>query len=194
MFRRTPLRAMFALACMSPLAGCGSDQAPSETASSVPDAPVLVPRGKVISAGGFEVGLTSIKKKAQIGAEGIGPRAGAGETFVVARYTVGNVGSEPVDSVDFPKFELIDGDGQVYAEDGQATMLESMLGDAHTGALNPGVSARLISVWKVRTSSFDPTAWRLKVSFDQGLSAMAKKAARWPLETKFPAPVLLALK
>jgi len=194
MFKCTPLRAAFALAFVSLLAGCGSDQAPSDAPSKAPEPIVVVPTGKVVSVGGFEVGLASMKKRKQIGTEGIGPAAGAGETFVVARYTVRNVGAQPVDSTDFPKFELIDGNGQVFVEDDQATMLASALNDAHTGALNPSVTAQLVSVWKVSTSSFDPAKWHLKVSFDQGLSAKAQKVARWPLEVKFPAPVLLTLK
>lgn len=193
MFKSTTARVVFALACLLPLAGCGSDQTPSETSPTA--APVVIPFGQGVTADGFEIALRSIKQRKQIGAAGIGPAAGTGETFVVAHYTVMNLGTEPVDYLNFPTVELIDGAGQVYAKDDEASTVAAALADAnHSGKLNPKVMANQIYVWKVSKASFDPRVWHLKVSFDRGMNATIKKAARWPLETQFTTPALLNLK
>lgn len=195
MLKKTILRVFVALTITVPLVACGSEESPSAAPSEkAPEPLVSVPVGKGYGVEGFEFGLISAKQKRQIGTPGIGPQAGGEEIFLSAHVGLKNVGKEPVDSVNFPKFELIDPSGQVYAEDREASIVEGMLNDAHSGALNPGVTARLVSVWKVNKSAFDPKTWKLKVSFDQGLNAGLQKAARWPLETKFPAPVLLELK
>lgn len=189
------LRAFVALTITLPLVACGSEETPSAAATEkAPEPLISLPVGKGYAVEGFEFWLSSAKQKRQIGTPGIGPKAGGEEIFLSAHVALKNVGKEPADRVNFPKFELIDASGQVYAEDREASTVEGMLNDAHSGALNPGVTARLVSVWKVNKSAFDPKTWKVKVTFDQGLNANLQKAARWPLETTFPAPVLLELK
>lgn len=195
MLKKTMLRAFVALTITLPLVACGSEETPSTAPSENASEPLVsVPVGKGYGVEEFEFALISAKQKQQIGTPGIGPKAGGEEIFLSAHVGLKNVGKEPVESVNFPKFELIDPSGQVYVEDREASIVEGMLNDEHSGALNPDVTARLVSVWKVNKSAFDPKTWKVKVSFDQGLTAGLQKAARWPLDTKFPAPVLLELK
>lgn len=182
------------------LSGCGTDpvteSADSSTAAAaVKDAPP-VELGLSGNASDMEVTVNSVEQKNLIGPKGFGDEAGPGEIFVVVRYAVKNLGKKPLMRPDFPGVELIDGADQGYAEDRQAAVLEAALNDdlQSSGDVNPNVSAKLTSVWKVDRASFDPAVWRLKVSFDQGFSATMDKAAKWPLDSDAAPPVLFKLK
>ena len=195
MFDKAILRAVIALSLALPVVACGSDEAAQDASSDKTPAPLAtVPIGKSTVVDGFECGLIAAKQKKQLGTPGLGPNSGGEDVYLSAQYTLKNLSEAPVDGVNFPKFELIDARGQVYAEDKEASTVEGMLNDAHTGALNPGVTAKLVSVWKINKSAFDPKTWKIKVSFDRSLGAGITVVARWPLETTFPDPVLLDIK
>nr|WP_272916547.1 DUF4352 domain-containing protein [Tsuneonella aeria] len=174
------------------LTGCDSADdtiAPTETAAA-PDK--IYKLGETASAGGLEFAITKVEERSQIGPVGIGPKAGSGEVFVVVRYTIKNIGKEPIDRWDFPKVELINGEEVTLAKDTEATALEGALkSDSHgTGDLNPKVTATETSVWKVEKASFDRDTWQLKASFDSAVAA----AVTWPMEPNVEAPILFSLK
>ena len=190
-----------AIALAGLLAACDG-QTPSSQSTTAETSTVSaqdLPRvafGKPSGSGDFELKVKSVKQRSQIGAKGIGPATETGETFVVVRYSVKNIGKKPLSRVDLPSVELIDGAGQSYASDTEASVLEAALNnDIHSaGDINPNVSAQLTSVWKVDKASFDKAQWRLKASFDTGLSAMLDKAATWPLNDKAAPPLIFDLK
>lgn len=182
------------------VSGCGTDPVAdtkdkSVAATAIKEAPPIT-YGTSGAASDMEVTVNSVEQKELIGPKGFGDEAAPGETFVVVRYTVKNLSKKPLMRPDFPGVELIDGSDQGYAEDRQAAVLEAALNDdlQSSGDLNPNVSAKLTSVWKVDRTSFDPAVWRLKVSFDEGFSAKLDKAAKWPLDSDGAPPLLFKLK
>lgn len=147
--------------------------------------------GESASADGMEFAITAVEERSQIGPVGVGPKAASGETFVVVRYTIKNIGSKPIDSWNFPTFELLDGDRVALAKDTEATILDGALNsDGQSSSdLNPKVTAKQTAVWKVEKASFDKATWRLKVSFD---SAVANAIA-WPAKAEGEAPIMFGL-
>lgn len=154
------------------------------------DVPVLK-FGETAKAEGFEIELTDFDQRSQIGLEGLGPSASPEETFVVIRYRIKNVTEEPVDGWDFPAIDLVDGSGQPFSKHNEASALEAALSEdiTGTGDLNPNVSAKLVTVWKVDKESFDENTWRVMLSFDSRIA----DAIAWPLEADSPTPILFAL-
>ena len=169
------------------------DDAIAQEASTkgVQDLPV-VPLEKSAEAEGFEVTVNAVEQRSQIGIEGLGPAAGAGETFIVVRYSLKNLGKKPVSSWDFPTVDLMDSSSQVYAGDSEASALESALSEDITGSsdLNPNITAKLVSVWKIHKASFDESTWRMKISFGSAIA----DAITWPLDSNSPPPLIFALK
>lgn len=174
------------------VSGCeGESATPTEQTLQFEDLPVVA-FGQSTQAEGFEFEVTDFAERNQIGLEGFGPAASPEETFVVIRYRLKNVAKEPVDGWDFPSVDLVDASGQAYSKHNEASALEGALSEDITGRgdLNPNVSAKLVTVWKVDKATFDADTWRLMVSFD---SAIADVIA-WPLEADGPTPILFALK
>lgn len=183
-----PLLALSLTAC-----GGGDNADDSNTTSDVVETDSApIPLGKPGAGPGVTVTISSVKEQNHIGSEGYGPKAAAGETFVVVRYAIENTGIKPLSSVDRPSITLVDGAGQSYAEDDQAGVLEAALNNDiqdSTSDLNPKVTGKATAVWKLNKASFDRATWRLKASFD-GLSASLGKLAKWPLDDKTATPPL----
>lgn len=177
------------------VSGCGpTGGSSSNMSASIVDA-VPIAFGKSGEVSDVTFTVKSVEQRARIGAAGYGSKVEAGETFVVVRYAIKNVGKEPLSGFNKPGLEMVDGAGQAYAEDTQAGIMASALNDdllQSSGDLNPGVSAKGTAVWKVAKSSFDKKAWRVKVTFG-GLGAQIDKAVTWPLNDASPPPMLFNL-
>lgn len=161
------------IAALLLLSACGE---PSQTtggeATAQPEAkPVAL--GEAGKAKGVDFTVTKVKITNQVGPAGIGPKAEAGETFVVVNYTIKNTSSEPLTLMERPTLTLIDGNGQGYSVDDVAgVMVGGMMDDASgmVADLNPGVSAKTGTAWKVAKQGFDKASWRLVVNTDPVLT------------------------
>jgi hypothetical protein len=152
-------------ACDGPPTANGNVASPSETKPHA--------LGKNVSAEGVDYLITSVEQRNQISAAGIGPKAEAGETFVVVRYTLKNTAKAVLPLMERADVSLVDGAGTTYARDDSAsamaiTMMKDFSGMASD--LNPGVSAKMIAVWKVDRKAFDKTTWKLVVNTSPALT------------------------
>ncbi|HEV7314898.1 DUF4352 domain-containing protein [Sphingopyxis sp.] len=190
-------RAALAFLLTLGLAACGGgDDTASNAVAETPterDLPTVA-IGKSAKGNDLEITIKSVETQSKVGVYGMGPTLSPDETFVVVRYTIKNVGSAPVDRGNQPDIKLIDGNSQEYAEDGEAEMLEAIKNNDDTGTLNPNVTYKKTAVWRLGKASFDKATWRVKVPLDTTTDATIEKIARWPLDSKAPAPLMFALK
>lgn len=189
-------RAALALVLAASLAACGDDTASDTAAAAAPterDLPTTG-LGKSAKAGNLEITIKSVEERSQVGVYGMGPKLSPGETFVVVRYTIKNIGSAPVDRGNQPDIKLIDGNYQEYAEDSEAEMLEAIKNDDDMGTMNPSVTYKRTAVWRLGKEAFDKAKWRVKVPLDATTDAALDKIARWPLDSNAPPPLMFALK
>lgn len=172
------IRLSGALLLTTVIAACGEGPASpgaAETEASAPAVAVTPPTavGEAGNAEGSNYTVTSVETANQLGAAGIGPKAEAGETFVVVSYTIKNTADAPLTLMERPALSLVDGNGQSYATDDMATMMAAGMMDDPSGMasdLNPNVSAKTKAAWKVDKASFDKATWRVVVASDPALT------------------------
>ena len=154
------------------LSACGSS---SDTSTTAPAAPAKTYKlGEAASAEGLEVTLTSVKQtKSPV--PGIEP-AGPDETYLVAKYTLRNTGTQALNLMSRPGVELRDAAGTSYALDEVATPVVGIMGDAAGASsdMNPGTSAKAAAVWKVAKKGFDLATWKIVVQTDPTLEFALK--------------------
>lgn len=166
----------FAFAALLTACGGGTTTASNETKTeSAAAAPIAFKQaGK---AEGVDFTVIAVDTPKQIGPAGIGPKAEAGETFVVVSYMIKNTGSKQLSFMDRPGLSLVDAKGQSYAPDDMATPMAGGMMDDPTGTssdLNPNVSAKTKAAWKVDKAAFDKGSWKLVVASDPQLTFALK--------------------
>lgn len=145
----------------------------SATAASSP----AVALGQTGNANGINFTVTGVTTPSQIGPAGIGPKAEAGETFVVVSYTLKNTSSQSLPLMERPGLALVDVSGQTYAPDDLATPMAGGLMNDPSGMaadLNSNVSAKTKAAWKLDKAAFDRSTWRLVVASDPQLTFSLK--------------------
>lgn len=166
---------IFALAAFLTACDGGSTTTASNETTTETTAPVALKQtGK---AEGVDFTVTAVDTPRQIGPAGVGPKAEAGETFVVISYTIKNTGSKLLPFMDRPGLSLVDAKGQTYAPDDMATPMAGGMMDDPTGIssdLNPNVSAKTKAAWKVDKAAFDKGTWKLVVASDPQLTFALK--------------------
>lgn len=135
----------------------------SDAASAAATAtPIAV--GQTGKAEGVDFTVTAVATPNRIGPQGVGAKAEAGETFVVVSYTIKNTSGQALEMMNRPTVALVDPQGQNYAPDEMAAGLSAVMMDDASGMpsdLNPNVSAKTKTVWKVDKAAFDKATWRL---------------------------------
>lgn len=168
-----------AIAVASLLSACGGGSTASTIANST-EVAALTPTTKLGvpgKAGGIDFTLTDVATPNQLGMSGMGPKAEPGETFVVVSYTLKNTSGKPLPWTERPGLTLVDAKGQSYpADDVASTMAASLMDDSSgmTADLNPNVSAKTKSAWKVEKAAFDRGTWKLSVASDPALTFALK--------------------
>ncbi|MES2095359.1 MAG: DUF4352 domain-containing protein [Pseudomonadota bacterium] len=178
--KETPMKYAMILAAL-PLAlttsACDGGGSSTNTAAGTSVVAPPIALNKVAKAEGLEFAITRIDQRGQIGIAAAGMKAAAGETYVVARYTIKNVGTAPLTFTERPALSLVDAKGQSYPDDVSTSMmasngLEEMTG--MTSDLNPNVSGKGVAVWKVDKAAFDKVTWRLVLSSSPQLTFALK--------------------
>lgn len=164
----------FMLAALLLLSACGeapTSQATGGEAVAQPEAkPIAI--GETGKADGVEITIDNVKTTNQVGPAGVGPKAEPTETFVVVKYRLKNTADKPLGIAERPTLSLTDADGQGFASDDMigAMAMDSADATSFTVDLNPGVSTKVVSVWKIAKTGFDKASWRLVVNTDPVLT------------------------
>lgn len=175
----TILRNLMPLVALLALGGCGgsSSSTGNTSAANTTTATPTIAVGTTGKAEGIDFTVTSVSTPKQIGAMGIGPKAEAGETFVVVSYTLKNTAAKAIPFTERPNIRLINGKGQTYAPDLPAGIMAAGMMEDPTGMstdLNPNVLAKTKAAWKVDKAAFDKAAWKLTVTTDPQLTFALK--------------------
>ncbi len=172
------LLALWTLTALSACSDGSSSQnasAPTEVASTPPLPAVAL--GSSGQAAGIVFTITDVATPKQIGSVGVGPKAEAGETFLIVTYKLKNVSSRPLPPSARPTLTLIDPRGQTYAPDETASALAAVHAEDTGGFsadLNPNVSAKDCAAWKLDAKAFDRGTWRLSIATDPELTFALK--------------------
>ena len=181
------------------LASCGGESSSNQTGSENSLQPTerdlpTVAFGQPAKGSNLEIKIGSVEERSKVGVYGMGPKLNPGETFVVIRYTLKNIGTKPVERANQPDVELIDAENQEYARDNEAEVMEAIKNDDNSGTLNPNITSKQTAVWRVDKAAFNRATWRLKVSLDKTLDATLDTIERWPRDSKAPPPLMFKLK
>lgn len=160
------------------LAGCGEGPSTNvvtggATEDYTPPPPPPVALGKTASASGLDLTLLSVKVTKQVGVDGITPKLEANETYVVARYSIKNTSPKPVGMMEWPKLDLIDSKGASYVADDSASAMALAMSTTDSNVsteLNPGVSTKWLTVWKIAAAGFDKKTWKVVADTDPRLT------------------------
>lgn len=168
------------LAAMALLSACSEAPTSQTTGGEAVAQPEAKPLnvGAIGKAKGIEVTIDSVKVASQVGPNGVGIKAAAGETYVVVAYTLKNTSDEKLGFMEWPALNLIDGNGQSYSKDDLAgAMAVAMSPDAAAAVateLNPGTLTKGGTAWKVAKEGFDESTWRIVVASDPELTFALK--------------------
>ena len=162
------------------LSACGESSQQTAGTDAAAAAQIATPptaKGKTGKAENVDFTITSVDQPSQVGMAGMGPKAEAGETFVVVSYTLKNTGTGALPLMERPSLSLIDPSGTSYSPDDSATLMAAGMMDDPSGMasdLNPNVSAKSKAAWKVDKAAFDRATWTLAVAADPTLTFALK--------------------
>lgn len=165
----------FALAAF--LAACGGGTMTTNDTKTETTTATAIAFKQAGRADGIAFTVTAVDTPKHIGPAGVGPKAEAGETFVVISYTIKNTGSKQLSFMERPGLSLVDGKGQTYAPDDTANLMAAAMMTDSSGMsadLNPNVSAKTKAAWKLDAAAFDRKVWRLVVGADPLLTFALK--------------------
>ncbi|MBD8679650.1 DUF4352 domain-containing protein [Sphingomonas sp. CFBP 13720] len=159
------------------LSACGGETGSTDNgATAAPAAEQPVALGKAGSASEVDYTVTAVTTPKQIGPDGVGGKAAAGETYVVVDYTIKNTGDAALPFMERPAFTLVDPEGASYASDDMAGAMSASTMTDPSGMiaeLNPGVSAKARAAWKLG-GPFDKATWKLVLASDPQLTFALK--------------------
>ena len=162
------------------LTACGGASDSSANGADAPSKTAAAPSialGKTGKAEGVDFTVTAVATPNQVGPTGVGAKAEAGETFVVVSYTIKNTSGQALELMNRPAVTLVDPKGQTYAPDEMAAGMSAAMMDDVSGMasdLNPNVSAKTKTAWKVDKAAFDKATWRMTVATDPALTFALK--------------------
>lgn len=164
-----------ALAATLLLSACDGGGSSATNTGAMPAAPATSAPVALKNAGtaeGLEVTVSKVTTPKQLGPQGVGGKAEAGETYVVVDYDIKNTGKATLPFMEWPKFSLIDANGRTLpADDMMGAMSAATMADSSgmMTDLNPGVSAKARAAWKLG-AGFDKANWKLVLASDPQLT------------------------
>lgn len=161
---------------VSTLVACDSaDSDAAATSHEEAPAPAKVYAvGESVNRDGIEFTLVSVEERTNASGNAFAEPAGPGEIFVVAKYAIKNLGDKPLDTLGLPDVELMDAKGTVYAEDIRNSAFVSAGETGSLSDINPSVTYRTGTAWKVAKGAFDPATWKIAVRADPSIEYRLK--------------------
>lgn len=136
------------------------------TTPPTPPAPQEFYVGDTLENGQLQVTLSAVKTGTSINSSFETKTASEGGQYVVVIVKEKNVGSKPIDSFDMPSINLIDGNGNKYSSDIDASgAAASIFGDNSKilSDLNPGIATTSVKAFEVSKDAFNADTWHLRV-------------------------------
>ncbi len=131
---------------------------------------VVAKVGDVIKTEKFEITITSIEEKAEVGGEYINSKPSEGGTYVVVNWQYKNISDKPIGSFSMATVNLLDKNSTKYDSDIGATSsyaTETKLDTKILSDLNPGITVKDAEVFEVSKELYKAGGWRLKIKADK---------------------------
>lgn len=168
---------LYLLAALLMVSACGEPTQTNGGQATTQADVTPIALGETGNANGVDITITSAKAVSQLGPAGGGPKAEAGEVFVVVRYTLKNTSSKPLGMMEKPGLTLVDGEGNSYTSDDTLGAMDlATSSDAANVSLeiNPGTSTKWAGGWKVAKAGFDKATWKVVANTDPALTFALK--------------------
>lgn len=123
--------------------------------------------GEPILTDKYELIVTKVEEKAQVGIPYAMEKASEGGVIVGVQYSIKNVSAKPMNSFEQPTLKLIDGAGTEYDSDAAKTGSYNMQVDPNQkiiSDLNPGIKVKGATAFEVSKELFKKDTWTLKTS------------------------------
>lgn len=131
---------------------------------------VVAKVGDVIKTDKFEITITSIEEKAEVGGEFINSKPSEGGTYVVVNWQYKNISDKPIGSFSMPSINVLDKNKTKYDSDIGATSsyaTEKKLDTKILSDLNPGITVKDAKVFEIAKEQYKTGGWRLLIKADK---------------------------
>ncbi len=125
----------------------------------------------------FEITVTNVEERANVGTTVFNESAGEGNTFVCVRIKIKNISSEPIGTFSQPTFNLIDSKNVTYSSDISASSYYATEVNTTANALsdlNPGVTVTDAYVFELGKSLYLQNTFNLKIDADKTILVKIK--------------------
>lgn len=126
--------------------------------------------GDVITTDQFELTITSIEERGQVGTQYFMSQPSEGGTYVVVNWQYKNISDKPISSFSTPSIKLIDAKKTQYGSDIGASSnyaTEANLDSKVLSDLNPGILIKDADVFEIAKDQFATGGWRLYIKADK---------------------------
>ena len=129
--------------------------------------------GKVIKTDDFEILISRIRIRQQVGTSFLISKAPAGAQYITVEYRYKNISDEPISSWGVPTFSLYDFNDTEYQGDigaGMSLNTELDITEKSIGDLNPGISVKGSAVYEVAKDLYKQGNWKIVIDADKKLA------------------------
>lgn len=151
-----------------------SDQAVEQKAS---EDKVKWKIGDSIKSGKFDLKVSSVATRANVGGQFMNEKAADGATFLIVNFNYKNITKEPISSFSVPKVKIFDPNGTEYDEAAGATIYyqtEINLNKKAISDINPGITQKDATVFEVSRELWKNKGWKLVIDADEDFEIMIK--------------------
>lgn len=123
--------------------------------------------GDVIKTDKFEITVTSIEEKSQVGGEYLKKSPSQGGTYITVQYQYKNISDKPVGTFSKPSINLTDKNGTKYKADidASSTFATEINPDSKiVSDLNPGITVKDAEVFEISKDLYSKGGWKLLVT------------------------------
>lgn len=171
----TVIIALFILGgVISAMSGGGSKATVSSNTSSSSDSSknkdTVAKIGDVIKTDKYEIIITSVQQRTQVGGEYLQTKPSEGGIYVVVNWQYKNITKEPISSLYFPQIHLNDKDGTKYDADINASSYyatETKLDTKILSDLNPGITVKGAEVFEISKDTYSAGGWKVYIDADK---------------------------
>ncbi|WP_256242843.1 DUF4352 domain-containing protein [Bacillus sp. V3B] len=147
--------------------GGGSDTASTTAGKEESADPIKV--GDIITTDKFEITVVGVEERTEVGGEFFSSQPAEGGKYVVVQWKYKNISDKPIGTFSQPTLKLVDGDGNKYDSDLDASSsyaTEIDLNSKVLSDLNPGISVTDAEVFEVSSELFDAASWKVFIDSD----------------------------
>ena len=133
--------------------------------------------GDVITTAKFEITITSVEEKSQVGGNYLSSKPSEGGTYVCVTWKYKNISDKPISSFSCPTINILDKANTKYKSDISASSYfatESKLDTKILSDLNPGITVNGAAVFEIAKVAYSASGWSVAINADKNLTVSIK--------------------